>query len=129
MKRLLGLAALILSLSVPAHAQRMGGSGGVINGGGSGGGGGVGLGAVNIPGLPGHPPRDFLITSVSGSESDFTPSTFLSYDEAIAEGRAALAARSKTLAECATESRNSERDKAKIAFLQDANGRAFLAPQ
>jgi hypothetical protein len=129
MKRLFGLAALVLLLSVPAHAQRMGGSGGLSAGTNVGVGGGVSSGPVYMPALPSHPPRDFLVTNVSGTEADFTPSTFLSYDEAIAEGRRALAARSKPLAECAKESRNIERDRAKIAFLQDANGRAFLASQ
>ena len=127
MKRLLGLAALALSVSVPAHAQRMGGSAGAVGGSGSVGGAGVSSGTANVSLLPHYSPRDFLVTSVSGTEADFTPSTFLGYDEAIAEGRAALAARTKPLAECAKESRNSERDKAKIAFLQDANGKAFLA--
>jgi len=129
MKRLLGLAVLALSVSVPAHAQRMGGSGAAVSGGSSVGGAVVGSGTANVPSLPNHPPREFLVTTVSGTEADFTPSTFLGYDEAMAEGRAALAARTKSLAECAKASRNSERDKAKIAFLQDANGKAFLASQ
>jgi hypothetical protein len=133
-KRICGLAALILWLSIPAHAQHaMGGSSnGVANASGwagSGGGSGSGSGQVNFPSLPSYPQHEFLMTNVSGTKADFTPSTFLDYDQALTEGRTALASRLRTLAEIAKQNRESKPAKAKIAILQDANGRAFLASQ
>ena len=134
MKRICGLAALILWLSIPAHAQHaMGGSSNSVASAsgwaGSGGGTGSGGGQVNFPTLPSYPQHEFLMTNVSGTKADFTPSTFLDYEQALTEGRAALASRLRTLAEIAKQNRESKPTKAKIAILQDANGRAFLASQ
>jgi hypothetical protein len=133
-KRICGLAALILWFSIPAHAQHaMGGSSsGVANAGGSAGGGsgtGGGGGQASFPTLPGYTQHEFLMTNVSGTHADFTPSTFLDYDQALTEGRAALASKMRPLAEIAKQNRESKPAKAKIAILQDANGRAFLASQ
>jgi hypothetical protein len=131
-KRICGLAALILWLSIPAHAQHaMGGSSnGVASASGSAGGGTGGGGSqVSFPTLPSYPQHEFLMTNVSGTKADFTPSTYLDYDQALTDGRAALASKMRPLAEIAKQNRESNPAKAKIAILQDANGRAFLASQ
>ena len=127
-KRICGLAALILWLSIPAHAQHaMGGSSnGVAS---ASAGGGAGGGQVSFPTLPSYPQHEFLMTNVSGTKADFTPSTFLDYDQALTEGQAALASEKRPLAEIARQNRESKPAKAKIAILQDANGKAFLASQ
>jgi hypothetical protein len=133
-KRICGLTALILWLSIPAHAQHaMGGSSTGVAGAsgwaGGGGGTGGGTGQVSFPTLPSYPQHEFLMTNVSGTNADFTPSTFLDYDQALNEGRAALASKMRPLAEIAKQNRESKPAKGKIAILQDANGKAFLASQ
>jgi len=59
---------------------------------------------------------------VSGSLQDFTPSTFLAYDKALAEGREILANPPKTIAEAARSQEGGSAQKARIAVIQDANG-------
>jgi hypothetical protein len=98
MKRLLGLAILALGLAVPAHAQFAGnsvgaagsiGSGGGLNGGGS------------SSHMISYPRAVFATAIVSGTDIDFKPSAFVSYDVAVAEGRAALAFRERSVVEVA----------------------------
>jgi len=117
MKLLLGLAAFVAMSSVPAYAQRAtSGSGGAAGG---------SLGG-NAGRLPTYSPHDFQAIYLTGGDDSFTPSTFQSYDQALAEGRAALALKPKTVVEIAQESRNSSRPKAKITISQDAVGRAII---
>jgi hypothetical protein len=133
-KWICGLATLVLWLSIPTHAQHaMGGSSnGIGNSSGWAGGGagtGAGGGKTIFPTLTSYPQHEFLMTNVSGTKADFTPSTFLDYDQALTEGQAALASEMRPLAEIARQNRESKPAKAKIAILQDANGKAFLASQ
>jgi hypothetical protein len=119
MKQLFALAVLILLSSVPSFAQRPAG-GGVGGAGGS-----IGGGTSRLPVYPSH---DFQATYVTGSD-DFTPSTFVPYDQALTDGRNALAARARSLADAAKESRNSERPRAKFTIMQDGNGRLVVESQ
>jgi hypothetical protein len=118
MKRILGIAALILWFAVPAHAQSFGGS---ISGAG-------GIGHVIFPVHSSTPPARFQVRAVSGSKADFTPSSFASYEQALAEGRAALAAQVKTLADVARENNTTPRVRARLVAVQDNRGRVVLAP-
>jgi hypothetical protein len=116
MKRILVIAVLILWFAVPAHAQSFSGS--VV--------GGVGIGKVNFPIVPNYPPAHFEVRAVSGG-ADFVPSSFASYEQALAEGRAALAVRAKTLGEIARENSSTPRARARLVLVQDDHGNAVLA--
>jgi hypothetical protein len=114
MKRLLGLAVLALCLGVPAHAQ-IGGS----VGGGS-------LTGSNFRALPNYPPTKFAVTGISGTTGDFIPSAFVAYDQAIAEGKAAVTAKTESVAKVAADNSSTQKPRAKFAMVQDANGNAIL---
>jgi hypothetical protein len=107
MKKLLGVAALFLFFSLPAHAQ--GSLGGALN-----------SGAGHI--LQAYPALSNSITYATGP-ADFVPSTFMSYDQAVAAGRAAIAEHTKSLGEVAKESRDREKNKAKMVIEQDSDNR------
>jgi hypothetical protein len=113
MKRILGITVLILWFAVPAHAQWVGSSFG-----GS-------LGHVTFHTLPSIPPAHFEVRAVSGG-ADFVPSSYASYEEALAEGRAALAEQAKTLAEIAREYNSVPKAKARLVLVQDDHGTAVL---
>jgi hypothetical protein len=91
--------------------------------------------------LPSSAPVQFRVTTVSGS-NDFVPSLFLTYgqalasgsalhvryvyvpyDEAVAKGKADLAARPKSLAQVARELRSETGSKSTAIFVQDDKGR------
>jgi hypothetical protein len=136
MKKLLGVAAFVLLFSIPAHAQAKGsasagmsatnsGANAGVSGGGTGGG---GIGGGNGSGrLPAYPRASFDVVAVSGGDPSFAPSTFLSFDQAVAEGKAMAAANEKSLGQIAAEISTVPKAKAKLAFVQDANGNAVLA--
>lgn len=116
MKRILGVAVLILWFAVRAHAQSIGGS---IGGGG-------GLGHASFHTLPSAPRAHFKVLVMRGGP-DFEPSSFAPYEQALAQGRAALAAEAKTLAEIARENSSVPKPRARLVILQDDQGRAILA--
>lgn len=116
MKRILGIAVVILWFAVPAQAQIFGNS---ISGGGS-------ISHVIFPVHPSTPPAHFDVRAVSGS-ADFVPSSFATYEQALAQGRAALAAQAKTLAQIAKENSSAPKPKARLVLVQDDRGRAVLA--
>jgi hypothetical protein len=137
MKKLLGVAAFVLLFSIPAHAQAKGGaSAGMsatnsganagVSGGGTSSGGGIG-GGNGSGRLPTYPRASFDVVAVSGGDPSFAPSTFLSFDQAVAEGKAMAAANEKSLGQIATENSAVAKAKAKLAFVQDANGDVVLA--
>jgi hypothetical protein len=119
MKRSMLFAALILFFSLPVHAQsHMSLSGGNANsaspsnGGGGGGGGGYssgGGGGSGITALPSSPRAQFSYGYAHGSDADFAPSSFLSYDDAVKLGESVLAAKPRSLGEVAAEYRASKR--------------------
>ncbi|HKV03731.1 MAG TPA: hypothetical protein VJO53_01355 [Candidatus Acidoferrales bacterium] len=116
MKRILGLGALMLGCSLPAHAQFLGGTIG-----------GAGSSGVSFPVVIDPAPTHFAVSYVGGTGADFVPSSFLSYDKALAAGRAAVEAQTKSLAQIADENNRAQKAKAKFALVQDARGNAFIA--
>jgi len=134
MKKLLGFAILGLSLCGPAHAQRvMSGSAGITgNGTGAMSGGGVGGGAVGGAGtvafrtLPSYPRAQLGMLDVSGGDPSFLPSSFVQFEQGIAEGEAALAVRHKTLGDVASENRSAKKPKAQLMLTQDRFGNAVI---
>jgi hypothetical protein len=131
MKRLIGLAVLAVGLVVPTHAQTVhaAAGGGAANslasgGGGWGGGGGLSGGFTAGAPLAHYPLTRFSMTSVSGSQQEFVPSVFVSYDKAVAEGQNLLDTPPLTVAEAARRQGNTHSEKAKIALVQDNNGKA-----
>ena len=135
MKRFIGLAAFVALLSAPAHAQNkatgISGSNPIIGSsyGGGAGGGGLSGSSSGSGRLPSYPPARFAVNAVSGTEETYNPSTFLSYDQAIAAGKAAAVAGTKTLAQIAAENSNTQKVKAKVAFVQGANGKVVTIPR
>jgi hypothetical protein len=132
MKKLLGVATIVLLFSVPAHAQSRGVSVGSAssasaNGGGSSGSGGIGGGASAR--LPIYPRATLDVTAVSGGDPSFAPSSFLSFEQAVAEGKAINDADRKSLAQVAAENNAALKAKAKFSFVQDANGKVVPTAQ
>jgi hypothetical protein len=118
MKKAFWLAAIVLASSIPAHAQ----FGGTISSTG-------GIGTVSFRSLPAVPPATFNSTAISGSQGEFTPSTFTLFKDGMAEGQALLDAKPKTLGEIAAEYRETPRPKAKVVLTQDAYGYPVIEKQ
>jgi hypothetical protein len=94
-------------------------------------GGGVGGGGISKPTFPtvlSYPRAVFASTAVSGT-ADFVPSTFLSFHDAIEEGKAELAAQHVSVAEAAEANLRARKTKARFALVEDANGNAVIARQ
>jgi hypothetical protein len=114
MKRFLGLAALVFFFTLPAHAQL----GGAISGG--------SLFGSSFHTLPSYPSAKFVSTGVSGTEADFVPSAFVTYDQAIAQGKAAIKAETKSVARAASENSSAIKPRAKFAMVQDGEGNVVI---
>jgi len=114
MKQLLGLAVLVFFFTLPAHAQ----SGGSIAGG--------SLFGSSFHTLPSYPPARLISTGISGTDEDFVPSAFVAYEQAIAEGRAAITAEAKTVAKAASENKSAPKPRAKFAMVQDGEGNVMI---
>lgn len=138
MKRLLGLAVLILGMSVPAHAQFSKGSpvagasstAGVASNSGGGYGGGIGGGDTGVTDfhvLPVIPAANLRSIAVSGSNDSFEPSSFLPYKQAIAAGQDILNAQHESVAEAAAENNRTPKSKAKALIIEDAVGDPVIA--
>ncbi len=112
MKIALGVMALILLGAVPAAAQTMGGA----------------LAPPSFRILPWTPPASPKAIEVGGSDTTYVPSTFLTFDGAVAAGKTDLKVQAKTLVQAAEESRKAARNSAPtIQFAQDGRGRAVLS--
>ncbi|HTR46348.1 MAG TPA: hypothetical protein VMM16_03040 [Verrucomicrobiae bacterium] len=127
MKRFLGLTILAAGLAMPAHAQShapAGAAGGPSSANSSGGGGGYGGGWGSSGGtrLTQYPLAHFAVTSVSGSQQDYVPSTFVAYNQAISHGQEILDAPPKTVAEAARENSIARMQKARVVVVQGPNG-------
>ncbi|HXQ27183.1 MAG TPA: hypothetical protein VN822_12300 [Candidatus Acidoferrales bacterium] len=110
MKRALFLGILILGCSASAHAQYGGIGGGSLSG-------------PSFPAIVNYPPTHFAVTHVAGTDTDFIPSNFRSFDQAVAEGRAALAAQARTITQAADENSKAQKAKARLAIVQDNSGK------
>ncbi len=99
----------------------MGGGGGIGGGGFSGGSSG------NL--LPAHPPAHFKMSALSGSDTTFIPSGYLSFERAVAEGQAILDAEKRTPAEAAAATSIVPKPHAKLAVVQGANGDPIVIKQ
>jgi hypothetical protein len=131
MKKILGIAAIGLLFSIPAYAQgRSFGVGSSQNAALNFGGGGVGGGSVGGSSraqLPAHPPTQFGTVAYSGEES-FAPSSFLTFQQAVEEGRLESAPQ-KSVAQAAAENQVAAKAKSRVAFLQDARGNVVPVPR
>jgi hypothetical protein len=111
MKIALAAVVVVLLSSVPAYAQGVGGS-------------------LRPPQsfqtLPWNPPASPQALEVSGGDTTFLPSTFLTFDKALAAGKIDLKQQAKTVAEAAAESRKAAKTKTKIRIVQDDHGNAVL---
>ncbi|HEY6467494.1 MAG TPA: hypothetical protein VIY69_15950 [Candidatus Acidoferrales bacterium] len=112
MKMTLIIAALILVASVPAGAQSIGGS-------------------LTPPRsfhtLPWTPPASPNAIDVTGDAGTYLPSTFVSFDRAVAVGKADLKEQAKTVADAAADSRKTANAAARIRVAQDNNGKLVVA--
>lgn len=124
MKPILALAAFICLFSTAAHAQAAGGGAIPVNRTNSGGGGGGygGGSTVNFPTPPHYPSTVFVTAGVSGTSSDFVPSQYLPYDQAVAAGQSLLNSKQKTVVEMAQESKNASGSNSKHVIVQDSDG-------
>jgi hypothetical protein len=131
MRKILFIAVLVLGFSAPAMAQRGGGAAGIGGSAfGSGGGGGYGSGGLGggfTGGLASCPPTQFAVMGVSGSNSEFEPSTFVSFDKAVAAGKQEIAIESRTVAQAARENMAARKEKARLALVQDGYGYPTIA--
>jgi hypothetical protein len=131
MRIFLGVTVFVLLFSIPARAQ-MKGTGqstaptSSYNGGGGGTGGGS-VGGATVARIPSYPRATFDMSEVSGGDPSFAPSTFRSFDQAVAEGRAILAEDRKSLGQIAAENSSSPKAATKFTFVQDASGNVVLA--
>jgi hypothetical protein len=113
MKWLLVVGGLLLVSAIPAQAQTVGFGGGSI-------------GHMTFPSITHLPATQFNSVVVSGSDQDFVPTTYVSFDKGVAEGRTTLAMRPKSLGELALEYSGQTRPKAKVAFVQNDHGEAII---
>lgn len=112
MKIALSVAAAILMASVPAGAQGIGGAG--LSG------------PTSFHTLPWAPPAHPNAIEVTGDPT-YLPSTFVSFDRAVAAGKVDLKEQAKTVADAAAESRKTSTVAAKIRVAQDNYGKLILA--
>lgn len=147
MKPLIGLGALVIFLSVPARAQMPGAAiatGSPINS--------MSelavspsLSARPFSSMPTSRPIVLRVVTVSGSKDHFTISSFVTYDQALADGirgehpayvpydralamatdmrAATVPATPKSLAQAAREFRGEAGPKSGVSFVQDRDGR------
>jgi hypothetical protein len=123
-KKFLGVAAIVLLSSIPAHAQRGAGSAAgssptaaLAYGGGSTGGGG-------LTGDAGHLPvysRTEFATAAFRGEPSFAPSSFLTFEDAVKRG-IAESAPARTVAQAAADQQAASREKSRVEFVQDHSG-------
>ena len=133
MKKILGIVALGFLCAVPAHAQgKFGGanigsssSATLTFGGGSVNGGSVG-GSTRAQ-LPANYRAQFGVAAYGGDPS-FAPSSFLSFDQAVQEGKLESAA-PKTVAQAAAENQVAKKAKSRLEFVQDPVGNLVAIPR
>jgi len=113
MKYVLGSALLLLAVSAPAYGQGISGEA-------------IYPTPASVPMLPHYAPSSPAMIELSGTYTDFFPSVFLTYDNAVARGNAGNAQPQKTVVEAARANRAEKKPKAVASFEQDAHGNAVL---
>ena len=117
-------AAAVLVLACAAAAQAGGGAhftmwpSTLTQGGGA----GYGVGAAGSGTMLHVPAAHFAVREASGNTSDYVPSTFVSYDSAVAEGKASVAGHAQLLGASAQEGGKPTAKNAKIQIVQKQNG-------
>jgi hypothetical protein len=128
MKKFLGIAVMGLLFSIPAHAQgRAGGlgAGSGPNGFPTFGGGSVGGGPVggeSRANIREYGRAQFATAAISGGDASFAPSSFLTFEQAVEEGKLASAPQ-KSVAQVAAENLAAMKARSRVEFVQDAGGR------
>jgi hypothetical protein len=124
MKKILGIAAIVLFSSIPAHAQRAAGSAAgssssaaLTFGGGSAGGGGIASDAGHLPVYS----RAEFATVAFGGDPSFAPSSFMTFENAVKEG-IAESGPGRTVAQAAADNQAVPREKSRVEFVQDHSG-------
>lgn len=111
----LGLALGFVAAAAPAHAQSIGVGGGMT-------------GPTFSLSLPEYPRATFKMAVASGSDADYSPSTFVSFSDAVAQGNIAMRRQSKTVVEAAAEIRRARAAiVAHAALSQNASDAASAA--
>jgi hypothetical protein len=132
-KQFIAISVFVLCFGITsAQAQRMPSGGGVVGGGSSGQGaggsgatgGGAGGGAA-IPGVMHHPVWNPPANVIAKNDGTFEPTSFQSYDEAVASGRAASGIHEASIAEIAkmAQEKRAAAPKARILVEQDVEGK------
>jgi hypothetical protein len=128
MEKILGIAVMGLLFSIPAHAQGRGGGFGAGSGpngfpnvGGGAGGGGGPVGGEARANIRDYGRAQFATAAFSGGDASFAPSSFLTFEQAVEQGRLASAPQ-KSVAEVAAENLAVARAKSRVEFVQDAGG-------
>jgi hypothetical protein len=133
MKKILGIVAVGFLCASSAHAQGKAGGFGIGSspnasltfGGGSVNGGSI-AGNTRVQ-LPPNYRAQFSVAAFSGDAS-FAPSSFLSFESAVQEGKLESAA-PKTVAEAAAENQAAKKAKSSVEFVQDAVGNIVPVPR
>jgi hypothetical protein len=91
--------------------------------------GGTGGGEMRGSGTLMHvAPARFAVREVSGNASDYIPSTFVSYNSAVAEGEASQAARPQPLKASTQESGKAAPKNSKTQIVQKKDGALAIQP-
>ena len=130
MKRSLVILAFALAASVPAHAQSRGGgvgssqNAGITFNGGGGAGGGINGGNSH---LPTYTRAQFATAAFSGDGS-FSPSGFLSFNQAVEAGKQATMPQ-ESVAKAAADNVAASKAKSRVEFVQDDAGNLVPLPR
>jgi len=109
MKIALGAVAVVLLAAGPAYSQSLSGQ--------------VTAEKIEAQLLPYTPPSNPGQTVVSGGNDGFTPSTFVTFEAAVAVGNVEIKSEARTVAQAAAESRAA----AKIHIVQDNHDNVILS--
>ena len=124
MKKFLGVAAIVFLAAIPAHAQRAGSMGVSTVPGAAPSPGGGAVGGASVGGssthLPAYARATFSMAEVKGEDS-FLPSSFMTFEQAVAEG-IAESAPAKSLAQAAADNQAAMKAKSRVEFVQDHSG-------
>jgi hypothetical protein len=114
MRIALGFVLMVLFVALPMSAQSIGGSLAP---------------ATHFQTLPWTPPASPQALEVTGSDTTFEPSRFLSFDRAVAEGNVALQQQAKTVVQAAAECRRAAGEQAATRIDQANNGDPVVSPK